>query len=101
MESELFQQDEELSVYILHNFRGMLVCPPELNESVSHMIVKGITVWKFFWNQEFMTTRGAQLSTYPVCKIKMLTCGTMIMQQGCNNLYLIYGIYHVSNTHDL
>ena len=72
MESEMFQQDEELSVYILHNFRGMLKCPPELNDSVSYMIVKGIMVWKFLWNQEFMTTTGAQLSTYAVCKIKIM-----------------------------
>ena len=39
MESETFQQDEELSVDVLHSFRRMLECSPELNERVSYILV--------------------------------------------------------------
>ena len=34
MDSEVFANDEELSVSVLKNFRGMLEKPPSLDESV-------------------------------------------------------------------
>ena len=38
MDSEVFSNDEELSVYILRNFRGMLEKPVTLEETVSPFI---------------------------------------------------------------
>ena len=52
MDSEVFANDEELSVCVLKNFRGMLEKPPSLDESVrlllhvhTCMILVHVDVW--------------------------------------------------------
>jgi len=84
----------DMLVYLCRNLLNpsALVCDTCLHISLH---VQGLAIYlsgEFIHSTQKYKTRGAQLSTYPVCKIIQLrtypecTCGTMIMQQGYTDL---------------